>query len=59
MELNGWSRTSTSDHRVMVEFSDEINQGIQVNTQLFSQLKKLSFGIEEINLKAMKHLKKE
>ncbi|WP_035618594.1 electron transport complex subunit RsxC [Lacticigenium naphthae] len=38
---------STSDHRVMIESSDEIIQGIQVLRHLFPHLKSIVIGIED------------
>ncbi|WP_034549915.1 electron transport complex subunit RsxC [Carnobacterium funditum] len=49
---------STSDHRVMVEFSDEIIKGIQVTRKLFPQLKKIVIGIEDNKPEAIEALEK-
>lgn len=47
---------STSDHRVMVEFSDEIIKGIQLTRKLFPQLKRIVIGIEDNKPEAIEAL---
>ncbi|MCA9766158.1 MAG: electron transport complex subunit RsxC [Carnobacterium sp.] len=47
---------STSDHRVMVEYSDEIIKGIQLTRRLFPQLKRIVIGIEDNKPDAIKAL---
>ncbi|MFC6464300.1 electron transport complex subunit RsxC [Marinilactibacillus sp. GCM10026970] len=45
---------STSDNRVMVEYSDEIVSGINVIRKLFPKLKKVYIGIEDNKPNALK-----
>lgn len=48
---------STSDHRVMVEFADEITQGINIVRKVFPKLKNIYIGIEDNKPDAIEALK--
>jgi electron transport complex protein RnfC len=49
---------STSDHRVMVEYADEIVNGINLVRRLFPQLKQVYIGIEDNKPDAIETLQK-
>lgn len=49
---------STSDHRVMVEYADEIVSGINIVRRLFPKLRQIYIGIEDNKPNAIKALEK-
>ncbi len=49
---------STSDHRVMVEYADEIIDGINLTRTLFPRLKQIYIGIEDNKPNAIEALRK-
>ena len=49
---------STSDHRVMVEYADEIVSGINIVRRLFHKLRQIYIGIEDNKPNAIKALEK-
>lgn len=48
---------STSDHRVMLEYADEIAQGIELVERLYPQLANIYVGIEDNKMDAIKVMK--
>lgn len=48
---------STSDHRVMLEYTDEIIKGINISRKLFPDLKRIYIGIEDNKQDAIEKMK--